>query len=207
MKLTRDFYIRPDVVTISRELLGKFVVTRIGNQLTSGMIVETEAYCGRDDKACHANNGRRTKRTEIMFAEGGRAYVYLCYGIHHLFNVTTNVDGLADAILIRAVQPVDGVDLMLARRNKPEIKPDLTSGPGALAQALGITTSLYGQDLLDDTIWIEHRSFAVEKDQIIAGKRIGVDYAGEDALKPWRFVLRDSPCVSKPSIFNSVGQV
>ncbi|MDA1121501.1 MAG: DNA-3-methyladenine glycosylase [Bacteroidetes bacterium] len=200
MKLTRDFYTRPDVVTISRELLGKFLVTRIAGQLTSGMIVETEAYCGRNDKACHANNGRRTKRTEIMFEGGGKAYVYLCYGIHHLFNVTTNIDGLADAVLIRAIEPVDGVDLMLKRRNKPEVRPDLTSGPGALSQALEITTSHYGQDLLGDTVWIENRDCDLTEEQIIAGNRIGVDYAGEDAFKPWRFVIKDSPWMSKPRI-------
>ena len=198
MKLSSSFYTRSDVVKIAQELLGKFLVTNIDGVVTSGMIVETEAYCGRNDKACHANNGRRTQRTEIMFQEGGKAYVYLCYGIHHLFNVTTNIDGLADAILIRGVEPVDGLDHMLKRRNIKVPKSNLTAGPGALSRALGITTGLYGQDLMGDTIWIEDRGIVLKSNAIIAGKRIGVDYAGDDALKPWRFVINNNIWISKP---------
>lgn len=189
MKLTRDFYTRPDVVLISQELLGKYLCTRINGNLTAGMIVETEAYCGRGDKACHANN-KRTPRTEVMYAEGGRAYVYQCYGIHHLFNVVTNIEGLADAVLVRAVEPVQGLDWMLLRRNMPHPKPALTAGPGAMSAALGITTKLYGQDLLGDTIWIEDRGFAVPQNTIIASPRVRVQYAQEDALRPWRFRIK-----------------
>ena len=200
MKLSSPFYTRSDVVKIAQELLGKFLVTNIDGVVTSGMIVETEAYSGRNDKACHANNGRRTQRTEIMFQEGGKAYVYLCYGIHHLFNVTTNIDGLADAILIRGVEPVDGLDHMLKRRNIKVLKSNLTAGPGALSRALGITTGLYGQDLMGDTIWIEDRGIVLKSNAIIAGKRIGVDYAGDDALKPWRFVINNNIWISKPRV-------
>jgi len=198
MKLSRDFYTGSDVVNVSKELLGKFLVTSIDGHLTSGMIVETEAYCGRNDKACHANEGRRTKRTEIMFGEGGRAYVYLCYGIHHLFNVTTNADSMADAVLIRGVEPVDGIEQMVRRRNNISVKSKLTAGPGALSQALGITTALYGQDLLGDIIWIEERGIHLKADQIVAGSRVGVEFAGDDALRPWRFAVENSQWVSKP---------
>jgi len=200
MKLPKSFYTRADVAEIAKELLGKYLVTQINGGLTAGMIVETEAYCGRDDKACHANNGRRTKRTEIMFREGGKAYVYLCYGIHHLFNVVTNVDGLADAILIRGLEPVDGIKQMLERRKMKTPKMNLSAGPGALSKALGITTDLYGQDLTGQTIWIEDRGVEIETNNIISDKRVGVDYAGEDALKPWRFVIKDSRWMSKPRI-------
>ncbi len=200
MKLTAAFYTRSDVVQIAKDLLGKFLVTNINGQITSGMIVETEAYCGRNDEACHANNGRRTKRTEIMFQEGGKAYVYLCYGIHHLFNVTTNINGLADAVLVRGLEPIDGLDHMMKRRNMKTPKSNLSAGPGSLSKALGITTTLYGQDLAGNVIWIENRGINLYPKDIEAGKRVGVDYAHEDALKPWRFVVKNSIWMSKPRI-------
>ncbi len=200
MKLPLSFYTRSDVVQIAQELLGKILVTRIDGQLSSGMIVETEAYCGENDKACHANNGRRTKRTEIMFQEGGKAYVYLCYGIHHLFNVTTNVDGLADAVLVRGLEPIEGLDLMMERRKMKRLGNKLSSGPGSLSKALGITTKMYGQDLTGDTLWIEDRGIELKPINIKVGKRVGVDYAEEDALKPWRFVIRNNLWTSKPAV-------
>jgi DNA-3-methyladenine glycosylase len=137
-KLKRSFYTRDNVVAVARELLGKFLITRIDGVLTSGMITETEAYGGISDRASHAYNGRRTNRTEIMFAEGGTAYVYLCYGIHHLFNVVTHKKDTPHAILIRAIEPVEGIDIMVERRKKERLDFSLTSGPGALSQALGI---------------------------------------------------------------------
>ena len=147
-KLSRSFYIRADVLQISRELLGKFLLTRIGNDhITGGMIVEAEAYAGPEDRASHAYNGRRTSRTETMFQEGGVAYVYLCYGIHHLFNIVTNVEGIPHAVLIRAIVPIDGIDLMLRRRDKKAVISKLTGGPGTLTQALGIHTTHSGTDL------------------------------------------------------------
>lgn len=195
--LTADFYRREDVVQLSRNLLGKVLCTKIDDsQLTSGIITETEAYCGRNDKACHASDGKRTARTEIMYAAGGRAYIYLCYGIHHLFNVVTNRQGQADAILIRAVKPVDGIKLMQERRNSNSLSEKLTAGPGRLTQALGITTDYTGMDLTGDTVWVEDRGHSLGPDDIKSSPRIGVDYAGEDAKLPWRFYMKDSDWVS-----------
>ena len=193
--LSSSFYTRTDVVQIARELLGKVLVTTFDGRRTAGMITETEAYRAPDDRACHAYNDRRTARTEVMFAEGGHAYVYLCYGIHHLFNVVTATRDTAHAVLIRAVEPLEGIEWMLERRNmKIPNHPGLTTGPGALAQALGITTQWTGQNMLlpDSPVWIEDRGIQVAESAIAAGKRIGVDYAGECAEWPWRFWLHDS---------------
>lgn len=197
-KLTLAFYQRQDVVSIARELVGKVLCTQIGDApLTSGVITETEAYCSRGDKACHANNNTRTDRTETMYRAGGIAYNYLCYGIHHLFNVVTNVENKADAVLIRAVQPLDGKNKMLQRRNKQDINPSLTAGPGRLTQALAITTGLNGTDLTQNTIWIEDREIAFSKSVLVATERVGVDYAGEDAKLPWRFYPQESKWISQ----------
>lgn len=193
-KPARSFYEREDVVQIAKDLLGMVLFSSIDGKITAGRIVETEAYCGRGDKACHANN-KRTPRTEVMYREGGVAYVYLCYGVHHLFNVVTNVEGLADAVLVRALEPMHGVEWMQERRNRPNAK--LTSGPGTLTQALGIKTKLSGIDLLGDTIWIARPKQAMDF-EVGVGKRIGVDYAAEDALLPWRFIIKDNKYVSKP---------
>ncbi len=197
MKLKRDFYLRPDVVEISKDLLGKTLNTNINGVLTSGLIVEVEAYCGRNDKACHANNNRRTNRTEIMFQCGGAAYVYLCYGIHYLFNVVTNIQGLADAVLVRAVQPIEGIEVMMERRQIHKVEKRITAGPGALSQALGINKSLYGEMLWGEIIWIEDVGEHIKEEDIIAAKRVGVDYAGEDALRPWRFYIKGNEWVSQ----------
>ncbi len=196
-KLSPSFYQRQDVVTIAQELVGKVLCTQInGEPVTSGIITETEAYCGRGDKACHANNGTRTDRTETMYQAGGIAYIYLCYGIHHLFNVVTNVENKADAVLIRAIQPLDGKKEMLQRRNKQNINPALTAGPGRLSQALGITTDFDGTILKENTIWIEDRQLG-SGSSLVATERIGVDYAGEDAKLPWRFYPQESNWVSQ----------
>ena len=197
MKLSRDFYERDDVVQVARELLGKTLITRIGGGYTAGRITELEAYSGRNDKACHANDGLRTKRTEAMYWQGGTAYVYLIYGMHHLFNVVTSTEGLADAVLIRAIEPLEGVDLMLQRRGMAAPLKNLSAGPGTLSAALGIRTKdHYGLDLLGDTIWIEDAPL-LSPNEMIVSTRIGVDYAEEDALKPWRFYMADTPWVSK----------
>lgn len=196
-KLGASFYQRSDVVQISRELLGKVLCTQFpGQPLTSGIITETEAYCGRNDKACHANDGLRTKRTEVMYRAGGVAYVYLCYGIHHLFNIVTNVKDKADAVLVRAVEPVNGIDSILDRRNATKLKPGITAGPGRLTQALNITTDYTGMDLTGDTIWIEDRDKTISSEQIASSPRIGVDYAGKHAQRPWRFYISESKWVS-----------
>ncbi len=197
-KLNSSFYIRDDIVQISRELIGKVLCSKIGDDPTTcGMIIETEAYCGRNDKACHANNGLRTERTEIIYQKGGLAYVYLCYGIHHLFNVVTNIKDTADAVLIRAIKPLDGNQVMTRRREAEDISPSLTAGPGRLTQALGITTAHTGVDLAGNKIWIEDRDITFNLKEITTSPRIGVDYAEEDAKRPWRFYLTGSAWVSK----------
>lgn len=200
MKLEKDFYLREDVVAISKELLGKYLFTKIDGKLTAGIITETEAYAGAIDKASHAYNNRRTNRTEIMFAEGGVSYVYLCYGIHHLFNIVTNFKDQPHAVLIRAIKPAEGLKTILERRKMENSKVNLeqalngkkkiAGGPGTVSQALGIHTLHSGLDLTKNTIWIEDRNLQVNNKDIVIGPRIGVDYAGEDARLPYRFVAR-----------------
>lgn len=186
--LPKSFYANPEVVEVSQSLLGKVICTNIGSEFTSGIITETEAYCGRNDKACHANNGLRTDRTEVMYGEPGYAYIYLCYGIHHLLNVVTNQKGLADAVLIRAIRPLDGIEIIKERRGIKN-QNNLTNGPGKLAQALGITTDLNTTYLSEPPLWIEDRGILFDENEINTSPRIGVDYAEEDALKPWRFFV------------------
>ena len=187
MKLEQSFYLRNDVVGIARELLGKVVCTRIDDRLTTALITETEAYAGVADKASHAYGDRRTKRTEPMYGIGGVAYVYLCYGIHHLFNVVTNKKGVPHAILIRSGQPLSGTSLMLQRRGKKDIDRNLLGGPGSFAQALGIRTSDTGADLSGSRVWIEDQGLETTDGKITAGPRVGIDYAEEDAQRPYRF--------------------
>ena len=197
-RLDKSFYTRTDVVQLSRELLGKHLVTHINGHLTSGKIVETEAYRAPDDKACHAWMNRRTKRTEIMFAEGGKAYVYLCYGIHHMFNVVTAGKDMAHAILVRALEPIDNKEKMLERRNMQKIERRLTGGPGILSQALGIKTMHTGIDLTNNKspIWIEDRGDTISTENIIASPRVGIDYAEECIDWPWRFRVKKSKWTS-----------
>lgn len=183
-KLPRSFYARPGTVAIARQLLGKVLITRFNGATTSGIITETEAYTGDVDRASHAFGGKVTPRNRVMYGEPGFAYVYLCYGIHHLFNVVTNKPGVAHAILVRAIHPLEGLDIMLRRRNTKLLT---TAGPGTLTQALGIRTEHTGTDLLGDLITIEDRGITAPPKAIVAGPRIGVDYAGEDALLPYRF--------------------
>src|ERR1043165_2500798 len=157
MVLPPSFYTRTNVVQIARALLGKVLVTHVGGVRTAGMIVETEAYAGPSDKASHAFGHRRTRRTEPMYAEGGVAYVYLCYGIHHLFNVVTHMADVPHAVLVRAVEPLEGIEHMLERRRMDSVRHSLTGGPGAMSQALGITTKLTGASLQGPLITIESR--------------------------------------------------
>ena len=185
------------MVRIAQQLLGKVLVTNFDGLRTSGIIVETEAYAGVGDKASHAYGGRRTTRTETMYSEGGVAYVYLCYGIHHLFNVVTNVHGIPHAVLIRAIEPLEGIDIMLERRRKEKLSPILTAGPGAMSEALGIKTSHTMADLTGGDIHIEDIGIKVKKADIIAGTRVGVAYAQEDAYLPYRFWIRGNKYVSK----------
>lgn len=184
--LQKDFYTGTNVVQLARELLGKVLYTSIDGVVAAGIISETEAY-HQDEKACHAYNGRHTARTSMLFREGGRAYVYLCYGIHHLFNIVTGPEGTAEAVLVRGVIPFEGMDVMLERRNMMEERPNLSAGPGTLSQALGITTELNGSPLFGPQLWLEDAGFSVPKRRIEVSARIGVDYAGKDAALPWRF--------------------
>ena len=197
MKLKREFYERTNVVAIARELLGKRLITSVDGHKIGGIITEVEAYSGTNDKACHAHNGKRTARTEVMFGAGGFSYVYLCYGIHHMFNLVCNMPERADAVLVRAIEPTVGVDLMMERRNKPNLNKTLTSGPGALGRALGLNFRTHNAiDLTGNLIWIEDAP-SLGKDEIIETTRIGVGYADEDAFKLWRFYIKNNKWISK----------
>jgi DNA-3-methyladenine glycosylase len=197
MKLSESFYKRKDVVKIAKELLGKALVTTFDGVYTSGMITETEAYAGVVDKASHAFGNRRTKRTEIMYGEGGAAYVYLCYGIHHLFNVVTNAKDIPHAILIRAIEPIDGLEYMLRRRSMHKLQPALTAGPGAMSVALGIHTRNTGLSLQGPEIYIEDRGIKISAKDIVESTRVGVAYAAEDAYLPYRFTIKGNRYISK----------
>jgi DNA-3-methyladenine glycosylase len=196
-KLDDVFYENPDVTAVAAQLLGKELFTNIDGLLTSGIIVETEAYSGAIDSACHAFPDKKTPRTAVMFEPGGVSYVYFVYGMHYMFNVVTNVAGKADAVLIRAVAPNTGLDIMQHRRNVYRNDKSLTGGPARMAQALGITKAINALKLDAEPIWIAP-AWQVKSSDMIASPRIGVDYAGEDALLPWRFSLKNNPYVSRP---------
>jgi DNA-3-methyladenine glycosylase len=195
-KLPKAFYERTDVVAITKELLGKVLVSDFENQLTAGRIVEAEAYNGPYDKAAHSYNNRRTRRTEVMYKSGGVAYIYLCYGIHQMFNIVTNLQDAPNAILIRALEPLAGIDIMLARTKKSKASYDLTRGPGNVAKALGLHTSQSGMSLQSDELYLAYDGIKYEEEKVIATPRVGVDYAAEDALLPYRFIVKDSKYVS-----------
>lgn len=188
--LPPSFYLREDVLEISQDLLGKVLMTNVHGLLTGGIITETEAYQGPEDRASHAFGGRRTKRNEVMYHRGGVAYVYLIYGIHSMFNIVTNHLDIPHAILVRAIWPLIGLEHMLKRRGMDHLTSKLASGPGTLAQALGIDLSLNGQSLEGPLIWIEDHEIQVDKNLIIKGPRVGIDYAGEHAHLPWRFIYK-----------------
>ena len=197
MLLPAAFYRRPDPTVIARELLGKVIVSEINDQRTVGRITETEAYAHVNDRACHSHLGRFTARTRIMYEPGGVAYCYLVYGLHVLFNVVTNEAGRADAVLIRAVEPLDGIPTMLARRGLTQLARNLTAGPGLLTQALGISKAQYGHDLTTrHELWLEDRGEVVPDADILASPRVGIAYAGADAALPWRYRLRHSRWIS-----------
>jgi DNA-3-methyladenine glycosylase len=196
MKLPDSFYQRTNVVKIARELLGKVLFTKVNEIVTGGVIVETEAYSWRE-RGCHAYNAKKTQRNAVMFGKGGYAYVYLCYGMHNLFNIVTNRQDVPEAVLIRALEPLEGIDYMVARRGKLMNHLHLTSGPGKLTKALGIDRKLNGKYLAADEVWVEDTGRRILNSKIEASPRIGIDYAGEDALLPWRFTLKGNEWVSK----------
>jgi DNA-3-methyladenine glycosylase len=200
-KLPLSFYNRSDVVSVAKELLGKIVFTKIDNIITSGRIVETEAYVAHIDKASHAYQGKRTARNEHMYAGPGTAYIYICYGMHQMLNVVTNKKDIPDAILIRAVEPIDGIEDMLLRTSKKNLDNTLTKGPGNVGKALGISKIHSGLLLLDDVITIcEDKKFKVDEKDIGTSKRIGIDSAGEDSLLRYRFYIKENKFVSgKPN--------
>ena len=194
-KLPLSFYLRPDVTRIAKELLGKVLVTNWNNEYTSGRIVETEAYAGETDMASHAFKGRNN-RTEVMFGEGGRAYVYLCYGIHQMFNVVTNKKGIPHAILIRAVEPMEGIEIMLKRTKKTKIDTSLGKGPGNVGKAFGFHTSQCGNLLTGNELYIADDGLRIHPSMIGASPRVGVDYAGEHAAWHYRFFIIGNAYVS-----------
>jgi DNA-3-methyladenine glycosylase len=196
-KLPLSFYQHDNVVQIAKDLLGKFLFTNIRGEITGGMIVETEAYKGPEDRGSHAYMDRKTERNKIMYEAGGVAYVYICYGIHDMFNVVTNNHGSSHAILIRAVEPVDGIDIMLKRREKEKFDHSLAAGPGALGKALGITKALNGKDLRGNEVWIEDHHITIPEKDIIASPRVGMNFEGDYKVIPWRFRIRGNKFSSK----------
>lgn len=201
-KLPEAFYLQQDVCKVAGALIGKLLVSYLDGVLTAGRIVETEAYNGTNDKASHSFKGRRTSRTEIMYAGGGVAYVYLCYGMHHLFNVVTNQADIPHAVLVRALEPVAGIEHMLQRTRKRKADHSLTRGPGNVSKALGIRTMHTGASLLGDQLYIAADGYVVKPAQILATPRIGVAYAGEDAALPYRFILAGNPYLSGNASLN-----
>lgn len=202
MKLIdKEYYLNPDVVGLAKSLLGKIIVSKVDNHITSGIIIETEAYKAPEDRASHAFNNRRTPRTSTMFMEGGHAYVYICYGIHHLFNVITAVEGIPHAVLIRALEPLDGLDHMLIRRKMSSLNFTITKGPGSLSQALGITQNLNATKLYDrkSPIQLFESNQKYSDSQIGISKRIGVESSGESASLPYRFYVKGNVYVSGKS--------
>jgi len=199
LKLPNEYFLNEDVVALAKDLLGKVLYTNIDGEISAGIIVETEAYFGIKDKASHAYGGRRTNRTETMYSAGGVSYVYLCYGMHHLFNVVTSVKDDPHAVLIRAIEPLVGLDLMEARRNMPATKPAISSGPGSAAKALGIDRSFNAKNLIGNEIWLEDQGIIYKDYEIAATPRVGIAYAQEHASLPWRFFVKGNKYVSKPN--------
>ncbi len=195
-KVPLSFYNRKDVVKIAKELLGKVIVTDFEGQITSGRIVETEAYVGIIDKASHAFGGKRTARNEHMYSAPGTAYIYICYGMHQMMNIVTNEKEIPDAVLIRAMEPLEGIDIMLKRTGKKTLDKTLTRGPGNVGKSLGIFKHHSGLYLLDNEIYLLDDSKKIPDEQIGISKRIGVESAGEDALLPYRFYMKGNKYVS-----------
>ena len=199
MKLPESYYLNSDVVALSRDLIGKYIYSNLDGGLTGGIIVETEAYNGTIDKASHAYGNRLTPRTQTMYKQGGIAYVYLCYGIHEMLNIVTSFEGQPHAILIRAIDPTVGLDIMQYRRNMAIIKSNITSGPGSVAKALGVSRNINAISLQSDILWIEDEGLDYTDEEVAAVPRVGVDYAGQDALLPYRFYVKGNKYVSKPN--------
>jgi len=195
-KIQLSFFARKDVVLIARDLIGKIITTRFDGKVTSARIVETEAYAGITDKASHAFGGRRTARNEPMYSSPGTIYVYLCYGLHQMLNIVTNKPGVPDAVLIRAVEPIEGIDIMLKRTAKKTHDATLTRGPGNVAKALGISRLHSGHNFFGNEIYLSDDHFALAEEAIGMSARIGIESAGADALLPYRFYIKGNKYVS-----------
>lgn len=196
-KLPQSFYLRSEVVSVARDLIGKIIVSQLGPHRTSGRIVETEAYVAFTDRASHAYRGRRTTRNEHMYAIGGTLYVYICYGLHQMVNVVTNREGTPDAVLIRGIEPLEGQKWMQQRTGKGNKDPSITRGPGNVGKALGIFKPHSGLSLHGNQIYLASDGYQVNPDQIGISSRIGVESAAEDATLPYRFFLKGNPHVSR----------
>ncbi len=195
-KIPVCFYQNPDTIKLAKDLLGKYLFTNFQGKITGGKIVETEAYHGIQDRASHSFSGKKTKRNQAMYEQGGIAYIYLCYGMHHLFNIVTGYKNDPKAVLIRAIEPICGLETMLKRRKHKTVSFTLTAGPGSLAQALGLNLKHNKTTLTGFKIWLED-PLNNPRLQITASSRVGVAYAKEDALLPWRFRIKNSPWCSK----------
>ncbi|MGI4760310.1 MAG: DNA-3-methyladenine glycosylase [Janthinobacterium lividum] len=195
--LTLRFFQRPDVLTIARELLGKHVFTRLDGELTSGRIVETEAYRHEGDPSITLHLQRKARQAQALYQPGGHAYLYTVYRVHTLFNLTVNDATHPDAVLIRAIEPLEGIDVMLRRRGLAKVARNLTAGPGVLSQALGLTPALNGELLTGPRIWLADAGEDVADDNVLASSRVGLEYAGAEAVAlPWRFRVKDSKWTS-----------
>jgi DNA-3-methyladenine glycosylase len=199
-KLPVEFYQRDDVVLIARELLGKEVYSNIEGQITGGIIIETEAYRGPDDRGSHAYLNKRTPRNEMMYNAGGLVYMYICYGIHDMLNIVTGSKDMSHAILIRAIEPIKGLEIMRERRNIYNQDKRLCKGPGALAKAMALNKLHNGIDLQNDTIWIEDNGRSYTDEQVVASARVGMNFDGIYKTIPWRFYNKGNPYVSRPHI-------
>jgi DNA-3-methyladenine glycosylase len=195
-KLPKQFYTGTDTLEIAKQLLGTTLCSNFNGIITKGKIVETEAYCGIEDRGCHAFKGRLTDRTKVMYQPGGVVYVYLCYGIHYLFNVITHIEGMPHAILIRAIEPIAGFEMILERTNRKKIDHTIGAGPGLVSLCMGFKKEHTGISLLSDEIWID-KGASIPKNKIIDSPRVGMNFEGEYKLIPWRFRIKDSIHISK----------
>ena len=194
MKLGRDFYMG-DTLETGKMLLGKVIVSNIGGKCVKARIVETECYIGPDDKAAHSYGGKRGGRCEIQFGDGGYAYVYMIYGMHNCFNIVTSTKDRPESVLIRAAEPLEGIEVMVKRRNTDKLK-NLLNGPGKLCKGLGIDRSYYGEDLCGDILYLEDDGYVLKKEEIEESRRINIDYAQEAKDYLWRFTIKDNEFVS-----------
>ena len=187
MKISKDYFLQDDVVSLAKSLIGCTMHSFIDGMYCCGIIVETEAYAGITDRASHAYGDRKTARTEVMYRSGGIAYIYFSYGMHHLFNVVTAAAGIPHAVLIRGLFPLVGEDFMQQRRGRKIAVADLANGPAKLTKSMGITLKHNCLSLDGNVIWFENEAPNLIN-KLVSGPRIGIDYAGEDALLPYRFV-------------------